>query len=361
MVARYFLILILLSVGLRSYGQMHDMDSLLAANPAFAGKFEAHQSQFDPFDESHPLDISIVADFKSFNRQKDPENYHAATLQYVINDTIRLSREIGIRARGNHRRETCKYPPIKLNFKKKLAVVDWIKEFDKMKMVGSCQDAASFEQYVLAEYTIYKMLNELTDESFRVRLIRVNYIDTSNDKMKSAERMAFLIEPHQSLGKRINASRVDTPVFALEAYPEPQIRLINTFQYMVGNTDWSIPALHNIAVFKPNDVSKFTPTAVAYDFDMSGIINSPYAVPNESLGIANVRTRLFRGLCGSVDEYSNEVELFLSKKEILYGTISESQFLTDQMKSSMTKYLDSFYATLTDEKRWERVVMTNCK
>ncbi|MEM8895595.1 MAG: hypothetical protein AAGC88_13520, partial [Bacteroidota bacterium] len=232
---------------------------------------------------------------------------------------------------------------------------------DKMKMVGSCQDAAMFEQYVLAEYTIYKMLNELTDNSFRVRLLKVNYIDTSNDRMKSAERMAFIIEPHQSVGERIGARRVEESTFAVEAFPQKEINLINVFQYMIGNTDWSVPGLHNIAVFKPNAEGQLTPTAVPYDFDVSGMINAPYAVPSEQLGIPNVRTRLFRGTCGATEDYIDQVQLFKDKKSKLYALLNDNSTLSNNMKSEMSNYLDSFYATMDNLKKWGQALAANCE
>ena len=51
------------------------------------------------------------------------------------------------------------------------------------------------------------------------------------------------------------------------------------FEYMIGNTDMSIWALHNVRlVQKPNR----TLTAVPYDFDLSGFVHAPYAMPDRA-------------------------------------------------------------------------------
>ena len=34
-----------------------------------------------------------------------------------------------------------------------------------------------------------------------------------------------------------------------------------------------------------------------YDFDYSGLVDAPYAVPPDSIHLANVRVRRYRGFC----------------------------------------------------------------
>ena len=77
----------------------------------------------------------------------------------------------------------------------------------------------------------------------------------------------------------------------LGAFALLAILLASVFMYMVGNTDWSLPYLHNIRVFQ-----NFTSyIAVPYDFDWSGIVDAPYAVPDYRLNIKSVRDRIWRG------------------------------------------------------------------
>ena len=72
------------------------------------------------------------------------------------------------------------------------------------------------------------------------------------------------------------------------------------FEYMIGNTDMSIWALHNVRLIqKPNR----TLIAVPYDFDLSGLVHAPYATPDRRLGLRSVVDRMYRGPCRSADEF----------------------------------------------------------
>ena len=90
-----------------------------------------------------------------------------------------------VRLRGNFRKMliNCNFPPIRLNFSKEEGAGTLFDGQDKLKLVTHCQDReAAYEQYVLLEYLIYKMYNQLTDLSFRVRLVEMTYEDTSGKR-----------------------------------------------------------------------------------------------------------------------------------------------------------------------------------
>ena len=67
------------------------------------------------------------------------------------------------------------------------------------------------------------------------------------------------------------------------------------FQFMIGNTDWSVPYLQNIK-FITKDSTK-APLTVPYDFDHAGIVSAPYALPAEELEMSSVLERRYRGYC----------------------------------------------------------------
>src|SRR5438477_9110718 len=71
------------------------------------------------------------------------------------------------------------------------------------------------------------------------------------------------------------------------------------FQYMIGNTDFAVTALHNIVLIQ-DSVGVVYP--VPYDFDWSGVISTPYAFPDSRLPIRTVRQRLWRGTCRTPQE-----------------------------------------------------------
>ena len=62
------------------------------------------------------------------------------------------------------------------------------------------------------------------------------------------------------------------------------------FQYMIGNTDFSTAYQQTNKLY----IDKLI-ISLPYDFDMSGFINPSYAVVNETLNIANIQQRKYRG------------------------------------------------------------------
>ena len=57
------------------------------------------------------------------------------------------------------------------------------------------------------------------------------------------------------------------------------------FEYMIGNTDWSMVYQHNVEMLYLNSAA----FSIPYDFDHSGIVNAYYAKPNPMLNIRSVR------------------------------------------------------------------------
>jgi len=71
--------------------------------------------------------------------------------------------------------------------------------------------------------------------------------------------------------------------------------------YMIGNLDWSMRAgpagegcCHNGRLLAGNG-PYYTP--VPYDFDYSGLVDAPYAVPPDGFKISNVKSRVYQGYC----------------------------------------------------------------
>ena len=72
-------------------------------------------------------------------------------------------------------------------------------------MVSHCRDRDGDEQDVLKEYLVYRTFNLLTDESFRVRLARVTYVDGEDDD-DPVFRYAFFVEEAEAMAERLGGS-----------------------------------------------------------------------------------------------------------------------------------------------------------
>ena len=119
------------------------------------------------------------------------------------------------------------------------------------------------------------------------------------------------------------------------------------FDYMIGNTDWSVAGQHNCKVLSVVDASHpGMGGLVPYDFDYAGLVDAHYALPAEGLGLESVRVRRFLGDCRSVEQFNEALKEFAAKKAEFYRVINEFTYLNDKEKKKMITYLDEFYNDL---------------
>lgn len=296
---------------------------------------------FGMFTNEDVLQLSLRFNVTEYTRKKPKEEYLDAILTYHISKGDSINKNVRLKSRGEFRNGYCSFPPLLLNFKKTDFSRDDLNKIDKMKVVTHCQSGN--EDILFREYLVYKLYNVLTDSSFRVRLVKINYINTFKQS-KTISAYAFFIEPIDLLAERINSIPVDLTTLSQNNIDPVMMDRMAIFNYMIGNTDWSVPNQHNckILVAKGPGMSSLG-QIVPYDFDYSGFVNASYAIPHESLGIESVRERLFLGFCRSEAEFMNALKEFADKKQAFYNVISEFPYLDEKSKKEMTRYLDEFF------------------
>ena len=136
---------------------------------------------------------------------------------------------------------------------------------------------------------------------------------------------------------------------------------VNLFQYMIGNTDWSIPKYHNIKLMVPKNDTLAKPYAIPYDFDYCGLVDASYAVPAEGLGIETVRERLYRGFPRSLDELQAAINVFQEKKESIMYYINHFELCSTKCRKAMVAYLDEFYKTVGNKKNIESIFILHAR
>ena len=341
--------------------QVHNFDSLYKNNESFKNYVETTPDFKDLFLSDEVMNITIASDFKNLVKTKGKEEYQHALFQYQMNDTILLTRDIKIKARGKSRKNICFFPPIQLNFPKKEVIISQLKEFDKMKMVMDCKKGGGInEQYILSEFLAYKMLNILTDYSYRVRLIRVTYIDISG-KFDTATRYAFIVENKNQMAERLNTIALDVKSIRDQFIEKKTLVNSYLFQYLIGNTDWSIPGGHNMLLIKSKDPVLTEPFVVPFDFDLAGIVNASYATPNPEADISNVRERYYMGICLPDDQVRAGLKVYLERKDEIYAIYQNSDLLYDKVKRSTIQYLDEFYEIVEDDDKFSNRILESCK
>jgi hypothetical protein len=265
-----------------------------------------------------------------------------------------ISQKIEASARGNFRRELCYMPGLKLNFKKDSTGP--LSKFKELKLSNSCNTGDEAAQLAVKEFLAYKIYNLLTDKSLRVRPMKITFTDAAG-KRKSFTQFGFLIEDVDDMAKRNGMVEVENVVYVTEVTDRDQMTLVTLFEYLIGNTDWSVPSYHNVKLIGPKDDKTVRPYVVAYDFDICGLVDPPYATIDEQLQdqISTVRDRLNRGFPRSLEELKVVIKLFNEKKDQIYNLFTKNEYLTSREKSSCISYIDVFYKIINDDREVERI------
>jgi len=309
------------------------------------------------FQEAAPLTLRLEGDFKGLFRDRGEERAEHPALLHFSSGTDSASVKVELRTRGIFRLKNCTFPPIRIDLptgKVKNTVFDGQ---DKLKMVTHCRGDRLYERNVLKEYALYRVFNAVTDTSFRVRLAHVTYIDTT--KADTTIRYAILIESDREFGRRLGAEVVEQH-HVHDAVTDPAyMTLVALFQYLIGNTDWSVWGQHNIAVFSDTATHKLF--AVPYDYDFSGAVGAPYASPPAQLPIKTVRERLYRGYCQPDSILAGALARFRSAKDSIYGAVRAVPALDDRDKRSMLSYFDEFFQTVENRTLIDRAFVRPCR
>ena len=230
---------------------------------------------------------------------------------------------------------------------------------NKLKIVPYCKKG--YEQYILKEYLCYKLYNVLTDKSLKARLFRIKYIDSAKLNKKPIVQYGFAIEPISLFEKRTNTKEIEFKGMSQRNVIPEMLDMMAIFNYMIGNTDWSVPILHNIKLFAPAPPAPADKIQIVpYDFDYAGIVNTPYAVPFDQLPIKSVRERLYMAVCRTEEEFNKTIDEFIQKKDEFYRVINDFPFLDDRSKKETIKYLDGFYAGAEKRNSLLRNLMNDC-
>jgi hypothetical protein len=301
------------------------------------------------FESDEVLEFTLKFDYKALNKDRgDDPKYHQATIEYQEGDTS-FEIPLKIKARGNFRKmpSNCgKYPPIFLNFKKSVTPKNSIfKDQDKTKLVTPCRG----DNFVINEYLVYKLYDLVSPMSFRARLVKVTYHDNVKDK-SSEPLFSVLLEEKKQLKKRFDAKTIEKKGYKPVGTSKKEYMTMAVFQYLIGNTDWSIQYQHNIVLFINDSTS--LPITIPFDFDHAGIVQAPYANPAEELQMSSTRERRYRGYCmKNLDEFQPIFEKFNQLKEDFYAIYEDDELLSDGYKKQTIKFLDDFYETINDPKR----------
>ena len=330
----------------------------LAADEEPAGKVA-------PLFASHEIvSVTITAPFKQimFDRFEDEEKQG----KFVYTDLEsgkEVSLDIGIRTRGRFRRqkEVCAFAPLRLNFRKTKGTL--LAKSDKLKLVTHCRTGSNkYEQAVLKEYIAYRILNSITDWSFRARLLKMRYVESTTGE-EVASTWAFLIEHDDQVAKRIGMKVDDSERTTVDAIDGAHTNLVSMYQYLIGNTDFSPikgapgePCCHNYVLMGNDTVS----ISVPYDFDVTGIVAPPHAVPNPRFGLASVKQRLYRGRCANNSRLETTFQTYRDKQQDIYDLVNNMEGLSKGERKRTVRYIDDFYKIINSQRQVNHRIVKKC-
>jgi hypothetical protein len=193
------------------------------------------------------------------------------------------------------------------------------------------------------------LYNLITPKSFKARLVKVVYHD--NVKNKSSDPyFGILLEDEDQMAERNNSHKVEIKKLLPQKTIKEDFLNMAVFQYMIGNTDWSVQYLQNIVLI--TDDSGHAPSAVPYDFDHAGIVRAPYARPAPELRLQSTQERRYRGYCLlELDQYKPVFDTFNQTKDEFYSIYIDNSLLTKSYINQTIKFLDEFYETINDPKK----------
>jgi hypothetical protein len=304
-----------------------------------------------------PLILTLKADFKAINKERTENSTrrYPGTFSAGGDSSSSIPVELGSRGHSRLRVGTCAWVPLRVQFKKKDVAGTVFDGQSSLKLVTHCRDNDDFEQHVLREYVPYRIYGLLSPIAFRARLAKITYMDAASGKPLTT-RYGMFIEDDGDVARRAMARAVELPRTVFKDLDPESLMSMTLFEYMISNTDVSIYKLHNVKLMVTEERTTYP---VPYDFDFSGLVDTPYASPDPKLGIATVRDRIYRGPCGSEAEFDRVLEKFRAKKAEVMALYDSVPDLSAGYRKQARSYLESFYSG-TDRSRVKKTLVDGC-
>jgi hypothetical protein len=303
--------------------------------------------------------ITLTGDWKALGGDRDTlhPKLRPGTLAYTDSAGRAVKIPVTLSTRGHFRlsRATCSFPPLRVAFDSGGTKHTLFAGQRALKLGVHCNNSDLYEQYVLREYLAYRTHNLVTPLSFRARLARVRYVD-ARDTNKVNERWGMFVESERELGERLGGKVITARGGLYEEVADTSAALLGLWEYFIGNTDFSMGALHNVRlVATPQGM-----VAVPYDFDFSGLVDTRYSAPDPRLPIKTVRERLYRGPCLTDEQVTAALAHFTSKRDAIKSLYESFQPIDRGYAKHALDYLDDFFNESRDPRRFARHLKDTC-
>ncbi|NIP18626.1 MAG: hypothetical protein GWM87_11040, partial [Xanthomonadales bacterium] len=312
------------------------------------------QAWAEPLFDSHDLlELSMPVDFEALCRpSEDPGcDYTPTVFGYRDADGVERTVPIEIRRRDGWRAQqtNCQVPTLFVRFDEAETAGTPFEGQTELALTSHCGKGVAapnvrsralpdqFESYVINEYLGYRMFNLVTDFSLRVRLLRIRYTDPDNPR-RYFTRDAFFAEHFESLAERLGAELMADGQFDPGRLGLDEAVRLALFQYMIGNTDWSIAGQDNVILLQMPGGRQ---VPVLYDLDQSGLVNAHYARPAPGLPIRTVKQRHYLGYCHAGTDWEALFSQFRAARDDIISLLVQTPGFGRGERRMTGAYLDS--------------------
>jgi hypothetical protein len=283
-------------------------------------------------------------------------------MSFLASDGTWQSFPLGLRTRGKFRLDNCYNPPIKLKLEKEAVKGTIFEGHKRLKLVLPCLLLKSSNDAIIKEYMAYKMYEIISPYHFKTRLVQIDFLEDRGNKTRDHVFKGFLIEDDKIVAKRFKGEIIERSIHPMQQDAVCSIQNA-LFQYMIGNTDFSTAYHHNEMLLFID--KKAIP--VPYDFDMSGLVDATYAMVSESedlsLGISNVKQRLYRGFKRDMPSLQKVREEFLTNKvailQIVDGLVTHFDEPSEHAKCK--EYILEFFEVLAHDPSFKKEIVDRAR
>ena len=325
------------------------------------------------FDSHELMELTIPLNFKALCRPREDSDcaYTPTLLEYRDSEGRMQSMDIEIITRGGWRSLTrnCSAPLLFIRFDEETSAGTPFEGQSVLPLTTHCgqgltleatrfrQRRSSWEQYLLREYLAHRLYNPLTGVSLRSRLVRMTYPNPDKPSRRIVH-YAFFTEHFESVAARNGLELLDRKSFEAGALDASAAARLALFQYMIGNTDWSIVRERNVILLK-DSAGRLQP--LPYDFDMSGLVNAHYAGPAPTLPIETVRDRYYLGFCHPDTDWNALFAVFLQQEPAMRDMVTQIPELDKKSLKSVNGFLGEFFETIRSEDLRRQDIVDQCR
>jgi len=315
------------------------------------------------FRSTDPVEVTFTTNLRAIIRERDSTklNTYGAQMTYKDSAGKEVNVPVTLRARGHFRRQqrNCQFPPIRWDAKRADVNNTLFQGLTTLKVTTSCRPGQEeYEQYILGEYSAYRLYQVVSPLHFRTRLARITYKDSAKAS-PDVTTLAFFIEDDKEMARQNKMQIVETKGALFDDVETTQLMRTTLFEYMIGNTDMSISGLHNIVLLR--DSTTLSLNTVAYDFDFTGLVNTRYSSVDPRLRVKRVTDRLHRGPCKTAAEWAPIIAHFQGKKSAIDSVLASIPQLSPARLKSSREFLDGFWKDMANPGMVKRELVEECQ